>query len=244
MSCPAGTNLSRSRQTAQGESRLNKTLAAYMLAAGAAGVGILASALPAQARVVYTPADRKIDPNVGLSLDLTNHGVTEFVFSNYYSITSSILNLSVGPVNPSNQIFSTGGNGHSIFAANIPAGLEISPDGNFKQKGSKGMANGFGTQPVCQGPWVHANERYLGLKFIINGKVHFGWARLNVDCVYPNPVNAVLTGYAYETLPDKPIVAGNTQESDASDAGTLGGLARGAAALSNRRVEQTPGEIH
>jgi hypothetical protein len=230
MSRPASTHLSHPRPRVQPNPTLEKSLAAYMLAAGA---GILASTLPAQAKVVYTPADRKIEPNVGVSLDLTNHGIVDFVISNYYSSTSSILNLSIGPQSPGNAIFSTGGKGHSYFAANIPAGREIGPHGRFKNGFDVGMVNGFGTQPACQGPWAHANDRYLGLKFIIDGEVHFGWARLNVKCAYPNPINAVLTGYAYETVPDSPIVTGDTEDSGASNTGTLGDLARGAPATSS-----------
>ena len=106
------------------------------------------------------------------------------------------------------------------------------------------MADSESTRPICRGPWVHANERYLGLKFVINGEFHFGWARLDVNCDYPHPINARLTGYAYETIPNQPIVTGDTQETNVSDRGSLGNLARGAAALSNGRDGQTSDEIH
>ena len=84
---------------------------------------------------------------------------------------------------------------------------------------------------------------------MIAGKVHFGWARLNVTCNAPK-VRALLTGYAYETIPGKSIVAGQTNGVDDSEqlaaaspntqlpeSATLGVLAVGAPALSIWRRE-------
>jgi hypothetical protein len=52
-------------------------LNAYALAASAAGVGVLALALPAEAKIVYTKADVVIDFNSYL-LDLNHDGVNDF----------------------------------------------------------------------------------------------------------------------------------------------------------------------
>jgi hypothetical protein len=35
----------------------------------------------------------------------------------------------------------------------------------------------------AQGPWCNVNRRYLGLRFLINGKNRYGWARFNVKCL-------------------------------------------------------------
>jgi hypothetical protein len=57
------------------------------------------------------------------------------------------------------------------------------------------------------GPWTNGvsgkgfKAHYLGLKLLINGKFHYGWARVD-------STDSVLTGYAYETVHDRPIVAG------------------------------------
>ena len=63
------------------------------------------------------------------------------------------------------------------------------------------------------GPWANVQHRYLGLKFFINGKVHYGWARLNVHWYVPD-VSGTLTGYAYETVPGKSIITGQTKGPD------------------------------
>ena len=55
------------------------------------------------------------------------------------------------------------------------------------------------------GPWANVANRYLGLRFAISGEFHYGWARLTVRASKNTKiVTAVLTGYAYETIPDKP----------------------------------------
>jgi hypothetical protein len=85
------------------------------------------------------------------------------------------------------------------------------------------------------GEWHNVKTRYLGLAFSIQGQIHYGWARLNVNqdgCV----ITAVLTGYAYETVPGKPIITGKTSgPSEVSETErmppTLGLLAKGSIRL-------------
>jgi hypothetical protein len=101
------------------------------------------------------------------------------------------------------------------------------------------------------GSWPGVKNRYLGLQFVIKkGKKHFGWARLSVS---RPPYVAALTGYAYETIPNKPIIAGKTQGPDdtsveesngtpaipSPEPATLGALAMGAPGLSIWRREES-----
>jgi hypothetical protein len=107
----------------------------------------------------------------------------------------------------------------------------------------------------CFGPWNNVKNRYLGLRFISEGKTHFGWARLNESCNPENSrITAVLTGYAYETIPNKAIIAGKTKGPDevsnveqpnpasltapTPEQATLGLLAMGAPGLSIWRREE------
>jgi hypothetical protein len=86
------------------------------------------------------------------------------------------------------------------------------------------------------GPWAGkgqgVSDRYLGLKFVIDGEVHYGWARFSVTVEHHrqyDDVSGTLAGYAYETVPDKPIIAGQITGSDVItlQPETLGGLALG-----------------
>jgi len=72
----------------------------------------------------------------------------------------------------------------------------------------------------------------MGIRFKIKGKSHFGWARLSVTEAAIGPayhrIYATLTGYAYETIPNKPIIAGRTHGPDVIlKRATLGALALG-----------------
>ena len=60
------------------------------------------------------------------------------------------------------------------------------------------------------GNWLNVTNRYLGFSFKINGKTHYGWARMNVQ-IKGLRIVGTLTGYAYETIPNKSIMAGRTQ---------------------------------
>src|SRR5262249_44218318 len=92
--------------------------------------------------------------------------------------------------------------------------------------------------------------RYLGTRFKIGGEPHFGWVRLSLLHVRNRGhYKAVLTGYAYETIPKKRIIAGRTHDSggtkrpasmkgNASPGPTLGLLALGTPGMSIWKREE------
>jgi hypothetical protein len=187
---------------------LQKALNSYALAATAAGVAGLAVP-PATAEIVYTPANQEIRPNNGGNgafLDLDHDGTHDFLIANFYSSTSAALDVWVSPEQPGNEIFSNG----ASYAAALPAGVAIGPKGRFHPAQSDGMANDDFPAGHCQGPWKEARNKYLGLKFEIDGEIHFGWARLSVTCFTRAGAHVLLTGYAYETVANTSIVAGQT----------------------------------
>jgi hypothetical protein len=68
------------------------------------------------------------------------------------------------------------------------------------------------------------------VKFAIHGKTHYGWARIQWNGIGSTEY---ITGYAYETIPNKPIIAGKTKGPDVitvqpgTVSDSLGGLALG-----------------
>jgi hypothetical protein len=73
-----------------------------------------------------------------------------------------------------------------------------------------------------QEPWLNGGKgvknKYLGLRFFIHGKAHYGWARITVT---PGKFFQVeLTGYAYETVANRPLDAGQKKESIEAQAAT------------------------
>jgi hypothetical protein len=101
----------------------------------------------------------------------------------------------------------------------------------FLRRGPETMAilDGFSRTSTPIGSWVNVKNRCLGVKFKIKGKIHYGWARLSVQVQFPLTITATLTGYAYETIPNKAIIAGKTKgpEDSAEQPATLGRLALG-----------------
>jgi len=217
------------RATTSLPAKLERDLFAYVAAATAAGVGILASAEPSAAKVVYTKTHQVIDRRTAYPLDMDNNGKPEFILTQTATCFSYCYNmLEANGVNISDSVAH-----QSFLALALRRGVRIDSQLAFTYYATMaGVADtNNGTHPF--GFWVNVKKRYLGLKFEINGQTHYGWARLNVD-VNGRNITGTLTGYAYETIPDKPIIAGNRgsttgQGPDAKPVG-LGRLAFGASA--------------
>ena len=174
---------SRPRKTANLSDSVQQQLNKYALAAGAAGVGVLVLGQPAEAKIVYTPADKGISPGHTIPLDLNHDGTIDFRFRDMH-FTSPTYGfdhtgiLSIRPGHPGNKIEGyVGINRH--YASALKAGVAIGPKGKFTS-GPKVMATAFsdtgarGLSNSCNGPWDKTTSQYLGLEFLIEGKVHFG----------------------------------------------------------------------
>ena len=216
----------------------------YALGATAAGVGMLACAQPAEARIIYTPAHVSIG---GFQpLDLNNDGKADFYFRIRAGGTSSngYASLAISRVSSgsgvSNKVVAPG-----FKAIAFKAGEQIGPRRRFESSGrlagvDRHKHSGQSTFK-WYGQWGNngtgLKNRYLGLRFFIHGKLHYGWARVSVfvdgSRFSPPPL---LTGYAYETTANKPIVAGAKKSQNAlTGHATLGHLAAGALAISSWR---------
>jgi len=201
---------------------VHQQLSMYALAASAAGVGALALSSPAQGKIVYTPADVVL---TNYHLDLNHDGTSDFWFvrlASSHGTTSRATATSVLWANyPAHQP-----RPNSVAGRNGPAplwpGEEIGPKRVWRQSGEeveevKQFYNVHNRTDKTNfyGAWANGGKgfkaHYLGLKFLINGKVHFGWARLNTAGVRGGHLDVILTGYAYETIPGKAIIAGQTK---------------------------------
>jgi hypothetical protein len=228
-------NPKRVRQSLNVNASLEKRLLAYAASASAAGVSLLAAAPPADAKIVYTPAHKKLPLNGPFYLDLNHDHINDFRFQLVSNMKTSQSNfeLLVYPLQNGNGIWWSNSQGVSSCAAALPKGTRIGPKKPFKERylfmfiGQDAASSSF-----CAWRTTGNKEAYLGLKFSVKGEIHFGWARF-VTHSRPHPT-AELTGYAYETIPNKAIVAGATKGSDVATLrpamvrGSLGSLATGA----------------
>lgn len=232
----------------------------YGIAVSAVGLGILACATPVHAKIVYTPAHVVLNNASWTPLDLNHDGINDFSFGFHLGNQSSA--LSVGPISLNGNAVVANG----FYASALRAGVRVGGKADPPKLGhSYGMA---AVQENCQsknsctldfrGAWENdgkgVKNRYLGFKFMIKGKVHYGWARVTVE---PKSAHGILTGYAYETIPNKAIITGKTKGPDDSPveksaatltapAGkptSLGLLALGSPGLSTRRREESAANL-
>ena len=213
-----------SRKVVQLSETLTHKLNWYALAAMTASVSALAITPSAEAKIIYTKTNIRFEAEC--FLDLNNDYQDEFLLT-FFSTSSGPAMRGWGLVNTKNVMVGY----RKGWAAAFPAGRRIPRSG----KVYGGFMALWGIPPT--GEWAGKNghglkkPHYLGLKFVLNGKIHYGWARLTTHNSYPFPT-ATLLGYAYETVPKKPIITGKTQGPDVvtvpmDKAGTLGYLALG-----------------
>jgi hypothetical protein len=235
----------KSRNTTPLTSATETKLSGYAILAAASGVAMLALAPGAEAKVVYTPTNQKLPINTTFALDVNGDGIPDFNFTagtflggavrrDTYTFNSDATLAVAGEVQ-SNQVWGVNG---AVSA--LPAGVKVGPKGKFAASNFfMGAVSATDSGPARYfGPWAPADgnvkNHYVGLKFVIDGETHYGWARFNVQVRQPlhGNLQAVLTGYAYETVANAPILAGKTSgaEEAATPPATLGQLAAGAAA--------------
>ena len=207
-------------------------------AMGAIGLGSLSLAPALCAEIVYTPTNKVVGVVSGASrlpIDLNNDGVADLSISAY-----NFLSFSSGD-HIIRDLDALGLRGNQIRVVEgdlaVPAvtGQAIGPGSALTGFATGAVmaysrfSGGDGsTFSASKGLWFNTTNRYLGVKFAIEGEIHYGWARFNASAGY-----AKLTGYAYETVPNKPIPAGvfetAPEESNApAQRETLGELATGA----------------
>jgi hypothetical protein len=201
---PEGISPSPARQ-------FDKHLLVYALAS----TGMVGLTPPASAEIVYTPADVTLT-NGRLDIDLNHDHSYDFFLSN--AETQSYY-LSGGAVDVGGAGSGTravlGRRRYGALAA--PYGFPIGPDSPkpFFDVRNTALFMAWGIVSyngnLFGGPWANAINRFLGFRFEVNGEIHYGWARLTVDVRrhgFPK-VKAHLTGYAYESEPNKTILAGD-----------------------------------
>jgi len=243
------THSLRPRMSANLSESVHQRLNSYALVATASGVSMLALVAPADAKIIYTHAHVVLRPHQAFSIGFDK--VKEFKIFNDCG-TYSYQHIGLVGVD-----VSTGRNGvrgitsaseHSAFR--LPAGYVVGPDkGSFWGTGG-GMASNVSGR--FGGHWqngLRTVKGYLGLEFVIHGKLRYGWARLTVEGRKDGCFTATLTGYAYQTIPNKPIITGKTKGTDDGEPtaafnthtpkpATLGMLALGAPRLAIWRREE------
>jgi hypothetical protein len=225
---------------------LSRRLSTYALAAGAAGVTVAAMASStenAYGPIVYTPAHLNLY-GIGtehLNLDLNHDGIPDLAMTltniRYYGEGSDFAGggLWDRPIVGNGAILQPLAKGAIIGNSGMfdPGKAELAWGRDVGHSGHSGYSTG--------GPWAKsAPDQYLGVRFLINGETHYGWISMTVytSITY---VSATINGYAYNTVPNQSLKAGEGTEQP-KRAGThpvsLGALALGAIGLALWRNEE------
>jgi hypothetical protein len=195
---------------------LAERLAAYALAAAAAGLGIMSGAESADAKIIFTPANIHFEK--GAALDLNNDGITDFLINQSSRSTFFRHSLWVGGL-PGNGVLGFG------YASRLARGAKIGP-GEYFVRDRRAEMGGISadSSTYIHGPWQSGSSGFLGLQFQIDGQVHYGWAEVfitggSVGAKY----RGVVKGYAYNTAANQSLLAGFLA-SDVDGEHTLGAM--------------------
>jgi hypothetical protein len=263
MSRPPLTNSSRvphARKASHLSPLLDHRLAVYALAAGAVAgattmaIGQTADDRPTHVAPVNIPLDNTIVytaasipmyiANAGrfysarpVTVDLNGDGVPDF------SVRLHESGYSRGGIGRTSRYqaaanwYAAGGN--AGVKRPIAPDTEIGPSLPFADGGlmvqSEFVDRGQGPKSGCFGPFVNHGSGYWGVRFLISGETHYGWIRISFNCGN-SAISGTITGYAYETVANQPIGAGqmqsqNGEKDQADDSATLGRLSLGSAGL-------------
>ncbi len=161
---------------------LHRQLNAYALAASAAGVGMLALASPAEAKIVYTKTHRVFGAHTKFNLDLNHEQSIDFTISQSFGGArplSGYGSLLVRPATnkPKNQIWGTvsyiifsHGNHPILVASALNSGVTVGSNAMKFQAKHDVMwvfddAGGTCSCGTVVGQWQNVQNKYLGLKF-------------------------------------------------------------------------------
>jgi hypothetical protein len=193
------------------------------LAAFATGIGLMAFPLSAEGKVVVTETNIPINNTNSLlpptSIDLNHDGVADLEFGQGSFISAGTFQIAI-----TGKVFNGGAiTSPRSYVAALKHGAGIGPsaqfgNGYFDVEVSNGRDKS--SHPYSQhlfGNWGgNPTNRFMGVKFLIDGQTHYGWVRLQIKTGKGKFLSGTITGYAYETIANKKLEAG-VPSNDAAD---------------------------
>lgn len=165
-------------------------------------------------QIIYTDIEPDFTSdtlNTSFDLDLNNDQLVDYVLQiNSDSNNWEWLEIFTNP-SYQNRIISV----HPWYSNPVPLQFDTEifhdPDRaipnqglDYEWKGFFTIGDCFGGESNCFYDWKDQGDRFLGLQFEMNGKVHYGWARIRIT----SPTEWEVKDYAYNATPNNPISAG------------------------------------
>jgi len=177
-------------------------------------------AQPASAKIVYTPVNTTLTGSGHIKINLNHDGIKDFDIQSAVSEVACGFGHEIHGVvtvkpTPGDGVVASGPN-----ATALASGIRVGPTGTFSNHQSL-MTNflvtrGCGHLPYRYGNWCSATSGfscsrtgYLGLRFLVNGQTHYGWAYTTV-MGGGSGLSVTLKSFAYETIAGRGITTGQT----------------------------------
>jgi hypothetical protein len=225
---------------------LNRKLNAYALAAAAAGVTVVASAMPAEGAPICKTVSATILQSNTFPLNPANAAFAPFnvAQTTMSTLLSTFRRTTTPPLSGLTSFWwnrgfftpNTAGAEVLLGTNNLPAkvapGSAIGPGGKFGKGASYGLLFTYGrgnfsvraggTSQKHRGNLSLVHENFVGFQFSDAGQLHYGWARLTVSFhagrYVAHPLTALeISVYGYETTPNTAIAAGSCSAEQASN---------------------------
>jgi len=191
---------------------LLRQLNGYRLAAGAAGVAVLACSASAEAAPICGKLSLVLSRTETYAFNPAQQKVAPFnVAQTYNEISSHTMSRGergfFTPNTPdAKAVLSVNG-----FPQDIASGGSIGPGGKFGKGRSYGLLFDYSFFRGITGNFKSGQFGYIGFQFSQAGQIHYGWLRLRVGIstryfVFPS---LLLSEFGYESSPNTPITAGS-----------------------------------
>lgn len=187
---------------------LQERISKYTAVAGA-----VVSAAGAQAQVVYTDVNpdysHDAPQNNGFAvypLDLNNDQTIDFVVASRDTVTANahIRFTLAAPYGAGNAV---AGETPSNYDYALALDMNSMVDSTLNWiAATNTMAYNVDSANPYNENWNGVTDKYLGLKFVVGGNTHYGWARLDS---YAIGDSVVVKDYAFEATPNVGIMTGN-----------------------------------
>lgn len=185
----------------------------------AAAVGAFVSPAAMDAEIIYTDLSPDVDVQLGVTPEINLDNSADGYFEVAFITTGG--NIQVRDAYSGN-VLTTGG---TYYVKGFTEGDEIGPGAAEASDGGAHVAGTTGNYNFFSG-----DDKYIGVAFEIAGQVHYGWIGFEIDST--NPLHGIIRDYAYESVANTAITAG---EKPVPEPGSLALLAAGAGAMALRR---------
>jgi hypothetical protein len=207
---------------ASADSLRNRVVA---VALSAAGVSLGLTPPAAEAKVILNKTDIVLRDETIFEFDLNSDGLLDFglqirSYEGYYG--SGQRELDAFGITSTDEVVV---NKHREAVAG-KLGQQVGADDPFLSGGAMCSFNFNHYGSSSNGPWHKERDRFLGVKFNVNGETHYGWIRISVSAACEE---VQLSEFAYETVANKALKAGMDNDGNAIPASidNLGALATG-----------------